>query len=196
MWDEVFGQEEYVYGTEPNDFIRETIKEKSSGKVACLAEGEGRNAVYLASLGYDVTAFDSSAAGLAKCEKLAGTRGVNVTTVHADLATYNIKEDSWDGVAMVFGHFPPSVRKTVIESAVKGLRKGGFFVMEGYSKEQLQYGTGGPPVAEMLYSLEELHDDFAGRLDLKIAHKIVRLVREGGKHNGEASVIQIYGLKI
>jgi len=195
MWDEVYGQEEYVYGKEPNQFIKQSLNSKGTGRVVCLAEGEGRNAVYLAGHGYEVTAVDSSAIGAAKCKALAEERGVNVKTVIADLADYQHDPESLDGVLMVFGHFPRPLRQHILTEAVKGLKKGGFLAMEVYSKEQLKYGTGGPPVPEMLYSLDELQKDIGQYFDFEIFRQIEREVVEGTKHDGLASVIQVYGKK-
>lgn len=194
MWDERYGQPGYVYGTEPNDFLVEVAERIPAGPVLSLAEGEGRNAVFLASRGHDVLGVDSSRVGLQKAQALARERGVAVRTELADLAEYAIEPGAWAGIVSIFCHLPPAVRARVHAAAVAGLRPGGAFVLEAYRKEQLGRGTGGPPVLELLYDLDEVRAELAG-LELVHAEALVRDVREGGYHSGEGAVIQIVGIK-
>jgi SAM-dependent methyltransferase len=107
MWDQRYGGKEYAYGTEPNEFLVAMASRLPTGRVLCLGEGEGRNAVWLAGQGYDVTAVDASRVGLEKAQRLAVERGVTITTVHSDLAAYDIDSDTWDGILSVFCHLPP-----------------------------------------------------------------------------------------
>lgn len=193
MWDERYSKPEFAYGTEPNDFLRENAGRLPPGRVLCLAEGQGRNAVFLAGLGHEVTAVDGSAVGLARAQELAESRGVQVRTVQADLADYDLGT-GWDAIVTIFGHLPPDLRTDVFLRVVQALRPGGAFLMEAYSKAQLGRGTGGPPVADLLYDLEEVRRDLAG-LDLAIAVQVEREVHEGPHHSGLASTVQILGFR-
>ena len=192
MWDTRYRADEYVYGTEPNDFLRSVASMIPKGKVLCIAEGEGRNAVYLAQQGYDVTAVDSSSVGLAKAQRLAQTRSVKIETIVADLAEYQIEPHTWQGIVTIFGHLPPAIRADLHRRCVAGLVVGGAFILEAYSPRQLQYDTGGPPVAELLMELSELKHELAG-LHFHSAHEIEREVVEGRGHTGLGSVVQILG---
>jgi 2-polyprenyl-3-methyl-5-hydroxy-6-metoxy-1,4-benzoquinol methylase len=113
MWDQRYGGEEYAYGTAPNEFLVAMAPRLPMGRVLCLGEGEGRNAVWLAGRGYEVTAVDASRVGLEKAERLAAERGVTITTVHADLAKHDIDPDAWDGILSIFCHLPPALRADV-----------------------------------------------------------------------------------
>jgi len=193
-WDDRFGGTDYLYGTEPNEFLRDQAHRIPPGPVLCLGEGEGRNAVYLAALGHAVTAVDGSAVGLDKARRLAAERGVSIETRQADLAEFEIEPGAWAGVVNVFCHMPSSLRARVHAAAVAGLRPGGVFLLEGYTPEQLQYGTGGPKNTDMLWTPEDLRRDLDG-LRLELFEARVREVREGSKHTGAAAVLQIVGVK-
>lgn len=194
MWDERYASDEYAYGTEPNDFLAEVASALPLGRILCLAEGEGRNAVHLATLGYQVTAVDASAVGLAKAQQLAQQRGVAITTVVADLADFTIAAGQWDGIVSIFCHLPPDLRRQVHRSVVEGLRPGGVLVLEAYTPKQLDYNTGGPPVAEMTMSLEQLQSELEG-LAFCNARETVRPVIEGRYHHGDGAVVQLVAEK-
>lgn len=193
-WNERYREADFVYGTVPNDFLAEVVEQIPQGTVLSLAEGEGRNAVYLARLGYQVTGVDASEVGLAKASQLAAAAQVTITTVAADLQQYDIGVARWDGIIACFCHLPPGLRKQVHTAVVQGLKPGGVFVLEAYSKEQLAYGSGGPQSLEMLMDLDELKQELAG---LVFRHAVTREreVHEGIGHTGLASVIQIVGVK-
>ena len=193
-WDERYSEPGFAYGTAPNDFLVSVVDRIPHGKILSLAEGEGRNAVYLASLGYEVTGVDGSEVGLRKAEELATERGVAITTIHADLAHFRIEPEQWDGIIACFCHLPSAIRVPVHQAAVKGLKPRGVFVLEAFSKEQLGYGTGGPQSLDMLMSLDDLKRELAG-LELVHAVQLEREVREGSGHTGLASVIQLLGIK-
>jgi len=193
-WDERYSEPGFAYGTAPNEFLRSVVNRIPQGNILSLAEGEGRNAVYLASLGYQVTGVDGSQVGLHKAMELAAERGVAITTIHADLNEFEIEPEKWDGIITCYCHVPSAIRIPLHHAAVRGLKPGGVFVLEGFSKEQISYGTGGPQSLDMLYSLEELRVELAG-LELVHAVKLERDVREGRCHTGIASVVQILGIK-
>lgn len=189
-WDARYAAEGWAFGTEPNDFLAEVAARIPAGPVLCLAEGQGRNAVFLAARGHEVTAMDGSAVALAGAAELARSRGVELARVHADLAEFAIGEAGWSGIVSIFVHLPPGLRADVHRRVVAGLRPGGVFVLEAYRPEQLAYGTGGPPHAERLPTLAELRDELAG-LELEIGRELVRDVREGTLHGGPSAVVQV-----
>jgi len=194
MWDERYSADEYIYGTEPNEFLAGVTSQIPKGKVLCLAEGEGRNAVYLAGLGYDVTAVDASAVGLKKAQRLARERGVEINTVVSDLAEFEIAPDSWDGIVSIFCHVPPAIREPLHRKVVAGLRSGGVLVLEAYRPKQIEYGTGGPPVPELTMTLEGLRKELQG-LEFKHAEELDRDVTEGLYHTGIGAVVQLVAVK-
>ncbi|ABQ27561.1 class I SAM-dependent methyltransferase [Geotalea uraniireducens] len=193
-WDERYSEPGFTYGTAPNEFLVSIVDRIPQGKILSLAEGEGRNAVYLASLGYRVTGIDGSEVGLRKAVDLAMERGVAITTIHADLSEFVIKPGQWDGIIACYCHLHPAIRIPLHRAAVQGLAPGGVFVLEAFSKEQLAYGTGGPKSLDMLMSLDELERELAG-LEFVHAVQIERQVREGRGHTGPASVVQILAVK-
>ena len=184
------GTKGYVYGTAPNDFVAEVAAQIPSGPVLCLAEGEGRNAVYLASRGHAVTAVDQSEVALAKARKLAATRGVTIETVVADLAAYRITPGAWAGIVSIWAHLPPALRRTVHAQVVQGLRPGGVFVLEAYTPAQLAFDSGGPRDVESLMTATQLREELAGP-EFEILRELERDVREGTKHTGRGAVVQV-----
>jgi SAM-dependent methyltransferase len=194
MWDERFSEPGYAYGTDPNEFLVSVADRIPRGKVLCLAEGEGRNAVYLAGLGYEVTAVDTSTVGLEKAESLARERGVNIETVRADLADYPIEATAWQGIVSIFCHLPPVTRAALHERCLRGLAPGGVFILEGFTPRQLELGTGGPKSRELLMELDIVRQELPG-LRLEIGREIEREVVEGKYHTGTASVVQVLAVK-
>ena len=194
MWDERYSQPGYAYGTGPNDFLVSVADRIPRGPVLCLAEGEGRNAVYLAQQGHQVTAVDQSPVGLAKAHELAKSRGVSVETVPSDLAQYTIRPGAWAGIVLVWVHVPPELRRAVHAAAVAGLRPGGALVLEAYTPAQVGRGTGGPPTKDLLMDLATLREELAG-LDLEIGRELEREVQEGRFHQGRPAVVQVLGFK-
>lgn len=195
FWDTRYAAAGYAYGTAPNDFLAAEARHlPAGGAVLCLAEGEGRNAVWLAQQGFAVTAVDASPVGLEKARHLAEERGVALTTVCADLAAFAIAPGAWDGIVSIFCHLPPPLRVAVHRACVAGLAPGGVLLLEGYTPRQLDYKSGGPPQLELLYEPETLCEDFAG-LELSLLREVVREVREGNCHTGLGAVVQVVGIK-
>ncbi len=194
MWDERYDTEEYVYGTEPNEFLAGIVAELPRGRTLCIAEGEGRNAVFLAKHGHEVVAVDSSAVGLEKAGRLASERGVKIETVVVDLAYFDIEPDSWDAVVSIFAHVPADIRVPLHKKIVRGLRSGGMLVLEAYTPAQIKLGTGGPAVAEMTMSLDALQQELEG-LVLKHAVELERNIVEGRFHTGIGAVVQVIAVK-
>jgi len=193
-WNERYSEPGFAYGTAPNDFLASVVDRIPLGKILSLAEGEGRNAVYLASLGYEVTGVDDSEVGLRKAMALAKERGVAIATIHADLSEFEIGQQQWDGIIACYCHLPAAIRISVHRAAVRGLKPGGVFVLEAFSREQLAYGSGGPKSPDMLMSLAALKSELAG-LEFIHAVEMEREVLEGPCHTGMAAVVQIMGVK-
>jgi SAM-dependent methyltransferase len=190
FWDDRFGGDGYTYGQEPNTFLSAEAHRIPLGRVLCLAEGEGRNAVFLAGLGHDVTAVDFSAEGLRKAERLARERNVKLTTVHADLATYEIEDESFTGIVAIFMHLPMAVRKRVLGLVARALRPGGVFILEAYRPEQLAFGTGGPRDAALLPTLASLKEELSS-LTFEVGREVERDVHEGALHAGPSATVQV-----
>ncbi len=194
MWDDRYSEPGYAYGSEPNDFLVSVVERIPPGPVLCLAEGEGRNAVFLAGRGHAVTAVDASAIGLGKARSLAAERKVTIETVCSDLADYTITPDHWAGIVCIWCHLPGALRERVHRAAAAGLRSGGVIVLEAYTPAQLALGTGGPKVSELLYTRELLERDFEG-LEWIIARETEREIHEGKYHGGRSAVVQLVGRK-
>lgn len=195
-WDQRYSEPGFAYGTDPNDFLVQSIDYfPSEGKVLCLADGEGRNSVYLAQRGFEVTAVDSSTVGMQKTNRLAQEKGVEVHTIVADLADFSFLENHYDVIISIFCHLPPTLRKKVHKNVVSSLRQDGIFLLEGYTPKQLENNTGGPPVLELLMELKGVKKEIA---PLKILHAIEldRVIKEGSLHTGLGSVIQLIAKKI
>lgn len=190
-WDKRYAAAGYYYGTEPNDFLRENAAAiPAGGAVLCLGEGEGRNAVFLARLGYRVTALDQSAVGLEKAARLAAANGVGIETIAADLDGYRIGRERWDGIVSIWCHLPSALRAVIHRQIIAGLKPQGVFLMEAYTPDQIGHGTGGPQSVDLLPTLSELRLQLAG-LDLIHAMERERMVTEGSGHTGLSAVVQI-----
>lgn len=194
-WHTRFQAENYVYGKEPNVFLSEMHKKlQLNGDALAIAEGEGRNAVFLAEQGMNVTAWDYAESGLVKTKMLAGERGVKVHTKLVDLNEASWEKNRWDELVCVFGHFPMELRRKTLQAVKEAVKPGGYYLTEVYSHHQIPYNSGGPRDSSLLYKPEEFLQTFA---DWRITHffmgEIVR--HEGELHNGLAHVIQFVGQK-
>lgn len=194
MWDERYSAEEYAYGTTPNEFLVENVNWIPKGKVLSLAEGEGRNAVFLAKQGYTVTAVDASLVGLNKARTLAEENGVDIELIHADLGEYDLGENQWDGIVSIFCPLPSSVRKELYKKVLVGLKQSGVFLLEAYTPDQLKHGTGGGSSVDTMQSKESLRLELPG---LKFKHlvELERSVVEGIYHTGIGAVVQAIAVK-
>jgi SAM-dependent methyltransferase len=191
FWNQRYGKDEFAYGVEPNDFLVEFAPRlPTRGSVLCLADGEGRNGVWLAMQGHAVTSVDIAAEGMAKARRLAAAQGVDVVTRVADLASFDPGLARWDGIVSIFMHLPPKLRREVFARAVAALRPGGVVLFEAYGKGQLGRGTGGPPEADLLVDLDEVRQEFPGCRILHAFHGL-REVHEGRHHNGPGEVVQL-----
>lgn len=193
MWNQRYVADEFVYGTEPNSFLAQNAK-ILSGPVLSLAEGEGRNAVFLASLGLDVLGVDGSEVGLAKAQKLAAARGLVIRTEVADLATYEPRADSFGSVVSISAHLPSEIRKRLHRLVERSLKPGGIMLLEAYTKAQVTRNTGGPKDPDMLMARVDLEKEFPN-CETILSQEIEREVVEGKFHTGLASVVQFIARK-
>ncbi|MGH7103074.1 MAG: SAM-dependent methyltransferase [Acetobacteraceae bacterium] len=191
-WNARFGSEQYLFGTAPNAFLAAERNRLQPGWTALvLADGEGRNGVWLARLGLSVTTVDFSPVGIAKAEKLARDSGLTITTIEADLNHWDWPVENFDLVAGVFMQvFDPIDRDRVFARMKKALKPGGLILLQGYRPEQLAYGTGGPPTVENLYTEELLRQAFADFEILRLqSHDSV--IHEGSGHDGMSALIDL-----
>jgi 2-polyprenyl-3-methyl-5-hydroxy-6-metoxy-1,4-benzoquinol methylase len=195
-WNVRFQTENFIYGREPNVFLKESQMKLSltTGRVLAIAEGEGRNAVFLAEQGMKVTTWDYAESGLEKTRKLAKEKGVEVKTELVDLNNAPWKENHWDELVCIFGHFPKDLRDKTLHKVKQAVKPGGYFITEVYSAYQLPYQSGGPRDQSLLYSPEEFLHAFS---DWRIVHFFMgEVVRDEGEgHKGLSHVIQFVGQK-
>ncbi|MCA9022671.1 MAG: class I SAM-dependent methyltransferase [Planctomycetaceae bacterium] len=194
MWDEKYRAAHYIYGEEPNTFLQEHVDCLPQGRILCLAEGEGRNAVFLARQGYQVTAVDASEVGLQKALRLAEKQQTSIEIVHADLATFEPGENQWDGIVSIFCHVPQEIRKRIHGKIGTALKAGGVFLLEAYTPQQLKYGTGGPPDVESMMSKSLLLEEVPGVVFSHL-EELEREIIEGSNHTGVGAVVQAIGRK-
>ena len=192
-WDARYASQDYFYGTAPNDFLAAHAG-MIDGPVLSLAEGEGRNAVFLARRGLQVRGVDSSAVGLAKAQRLAAEHGVAIDTTVADLAGYLPERGHYAAVVSVFAHLPSAVRAQLYPRVEQALRPGGLVLLEAYAEGQLARDTGGPKDLDMLMSVDKLRTAFPS-LEPLLLREVERDVHEGCGHTGRAQVVQFIGRK-
>lgn len=196
MWDERFSGEDYFYGTEPAGFVAAQAWRLAQGaQVLSVAEGEGRNAVWLAAQGLCVHALDGSAPALAKAQRLAAARGVSLTTEQADLARFIWPVAAYDAVFGVFIQFaPPALRRAIFRGMAQALKPGGLLFLHGFSVRQLVHASGGPKVAEQLWTLDLLRAAFPG-WDIRHQGDYDAVLAEGPGHSGPAALIDLVARK-
>ena len=196
FWDVRYSSEEYVYGREPNQFFKEQIdKIAVPGKLLLPGEGEGRNAVYAAKLGWQVDAFDQSIKAQEKALKLAEKYKVNINYSVTDLSSFSPDKNIYKAAAVIFVHLSPVERVELHKKLISSLTRGGIIILELFSKNQLGKESGGPQDISMLSSVEEIHNDFKDLKILLLEEKNLYL-NEGDKHSGEASVVRFVGEKL
>ena len=193
-WDQRFAGEEFVYGKQPNDFLRQQAAGLAAGQALCLAEGEGRNAVFLAELGHQVCVQDISPIGLGKAKALAQQKGVSITTLCCDLAALDLEANSLDLIAAIWMQVEPELRARVFEQAMEALRPGGHLLIEAYRPKQLEFNSGGPTRRELFIETVQLQQELAS-LEPLILQEIERTITEGSAHQGRSAVVQFFGRK-
>jgi len=194
MWDERYAVAEFVYGKEPNTFLAEHYLKLPKGKVLSLAEGEGRNAVFLAAHGYEVTAVDASLVGLDKGRQLAHELGVHVEWIHADLNDFDLGLHQWDGIVSIFCPLPSSIRQKLYQKLPQALKPGGVFLLEAYTPDQVGRGTGGGNSLDVMQTVISLIAELPG-LTFNHLQELEREVIEGIYHTGNGCVVQAIAQK-
>jgi len=191
-WDARFAGDGYLFGTAPNEFLvrcRDVIPD--GARILCVADGEGRNGVWLAEQGFAVDAFDRSPVGVAKARRLAAERGVAVHYDVAGVEEWTWPADVYDVVAAIFIQFAePAVRRRLFADIARTLRPGGVLLLEGYSLGQLAHGTGGPRVPDQLYTEDQLRDELAA-FDVEMLLSYEADVDEGPAHSGRSALIDV-----
>jgi SAM-dependent methyltransferase len=193
-WDQRYSVKEYVYGETPNVFFKNQLAKLSPGRILLPCEGEGRNGVYAATLGWSVEAFDGSELGKTKAIKLADSQNVNINYIIADASTILYPENSFDIVALIYAHFPALIRRQIHQKAMLWLKPGGRIILEAFNPDQLQNTSGGPKELSMLYTADMLKADFEG-LSTDILATLQIDLNEGKYHDGIADVIRYVGIK-
>ena len=196
MWDERYSEMEYAYGEMPNDWLVECAKNLApNSNVLCIADGQGRNGVYLATLGHNVTTMDGSSVAIECSKKFADKNNVKIEAIHADLNDFDMGENKWDAIVSIFVHLDPEMRKTIHANIVKGLKKGGQIILEAYYPEHLKMaGIGGPKDVNLLFTPDMLKEDFEG-FEFHFNTHIIRDIQEGKLHEGVSSVVQLHATK-
>ena len=193
-WDERYAREEYIYGIEPNTYLKEKLSAIKPGKILFPAEGEGRNAVYAASLGWETDAFDLSIEGQKKALKLSMQKGVNINYFLQSLNDWEPEPEQYDCIALIFVHIPENMRKKVHQAAITALKPGGMVILEAFTINQLERTSGGPKIAELLFTADQIGDDFKNLQTIEIQETQI-LLDEGPFHYGLVDIIQYCGIK-
>jgi SAM-dependent methyltransferase len=194
-WDERYSKDGWAFGVDPNGFLRQEAHQIPLGRVLCLGEGEGRNAVFLAKEGFEVVGVDQSPVGMEKAQALAREEEVSIETVVSSIEEFDLQEGEWEGIVSIFFHLPPEARRRIHRAVVKGLKRKGVFILEAFTPKQFGRDTGGPPHADRMMTLEVLRGELEG-LELVVARECERDVQEGRMHTGLASVVQVVGVRV
>lgn len=194
FWDDKYSSCDCVYGVEPNVFFKRELETLKPGRILLTGEGEGRNAVFAASLGWEVDAVDFSKTARQKALEFAGKKSVTINYEVADLSKYNLKTNYYDVIALIFNHLNPDTRKRIHSSVFKSLKLKGRIILEAFEKEQLGKSSGGPQNIDMLYSFDELAEDFEKLTIITLEKKILTL-SESKHHSGEAVVVRVVAVK-
>ena len=198
-WNNRYSNEEFAYGEEPNNYLKEQIEKLNPGTILFPAEGEGRNAIYAAKLGWKVAAFDISEEGKNKALKLAEANDVSIDYQVGELESLNYQTEQFDAIALIYAHFPAEIKSSLHKILETYLRKDGVIIFEAFSKKHLEYlaindKVGGPKDIESLFSVGEIQADFFNYEIIELVEKEIEL-NEGLFHNGKGSVIRFVGRK-
>ena len=198
-WNERYSDEAFAYGEEPNQYLKEELEKIPAGRILFPAEGEGRNAVFAAQLGWDVTAFDISQEGKNKANVLAEKRSVSIDYQVGPLEQLNFETAQFDAIALIYAHFPAKIKSAYHQKLNNLLKKGGTIIFESFSKKHLAYvladeKVGGPKDIDSLFSIDEIKADFPNYTIIELVEKDIEL-SEGLYHNGTGSVIRFVGVK-
>lgn len=198
-WNDRYRQDEYAFGLEPNNYLKEQLQKLRVGSILFPAEGEGRNAVFAAQLGWTVSAFDISSEGKNKAIKLAENNAVTIDYQVGELPDLNYQSEQFTAVALIYAHFPADIKSRYHKLLDKYLRKGGVVIVEAFSKKHLDYvsdnpGVGGPKDMASLFSIDEIKSDFENYEIIELEEMEIEL-NEGLYHRGKGSVVRFTGRK-
>ena len=198
-WNERYSKDEFAFGKQPNNYLKEQLEKLNVGTILFPAEGEGRNAVFAANLGWTVSAFDISMEGKKKADRLAEINNVTIDYQVGDLQEISFDTKQFDVIALIYAHFPANIKSLYHKTLDKYLRNGGVVIFEAFSKRHIDYvskneNVGGPRDLESLFSIEEIKSDFANYDIIELEEKENEL-SEGLYHNGTGSVIRFVGQK-
>jgi hypothetical protein len=194
FWDQRYAEPGYKYGTLPNAFLRECAKRLPPvSRILVPGDGEGRNGVWLAEQGHGVLSVDNSHVGLKKAGELASSRGVSLQTRLVDLANWQPPASSFDALVLIYTHLPSAIRQRAHRALANSLEPGGWIFLEAFHPAQLNYHSGGPKDVDMLYSPEQLNEDFAGLAKAELAWHGEIVLSEGPGHQGAAHVTRWVG---
>ena len=198
-WNDRYSTDEFAYGEQPNNYLKEQLMQLETGTILFPAEGEGRNAVFAAKLGWKVSAFDISIEGKNKALQLAENNNVSIDYQVGELQGLDYKAEQFDAIALIYAHFPSAIKSSYHKTLSNYLRKGGLLIFEAFSKQHLDYlakneKVGGPKEIDMLFSIEEIRADFENYEIIVLEEKEIEL-NEGLFHNGLGSVIRCVGRK-
>jgi SAM-dependent methyltransferase len=194
FWDDRFSAEEYIYGKEANEFFKSQISNLQPGKLLLPCEGEGRNAVFAARLNWVVDAFDQSEKGKEKCLALADQYNVTVNYTNADALQIELEENKYDMIALIYAHFPSTIRRQIHQKCSKALKPGGLLLLESFNPLQLNNESGGPKDVDMLYTVALLESDF-DNVTINYLEELKIELAEGKHHSGKGDVIRLLATK-
>jgi cyclopropane fatty-acyl-phospholipid synthase-like methyltransferase len=194
FWEKRYQYNAYAYGEEPNLFFKEQLDQLQPGKLLLPFEGEGRNAVYAASKGWEVIAFDFSEAGKKKALQLANKHGVNIDYCVSSWEAFDFQAKTYNVIALIYAHLPEEKRRLLHAKAAESLKEGGTLLLEAFTKKQLGNSSGGPQQLEALFDTDGLKKDFSDMRILSLKEETIQL-NEGEFHNGKAEVIRLVAKK-
>lgn len=198
-WNDRYSADEFAYGEQPNNYLREQLEKGNPGTILFPAEGEGRNAIFAAKLGWTVSAFDISIEGKNKALRLAESNNVTIDYQVGELQTLNYTSEQFDAIALIYAHFPGDIKSSYHKTLSTFLRKDGLIIFEAFSKKHIEYNSknekiGGPKELDMLFSIEEIQSDFPDYEIIELVEQEIEL-NEGLFHNGKGSAIRFVGRK-
>ena len=199
IWDDRYQESGYAYGDQPNEYLKEQLKKFEPKQILFPAEGEGRNAVFAATLGWQTYAFDISEAGRKKAIALAEKQNVKIDYQVGELSSLKYKDEAFDAIGLIYAHFPADVRVDILATLSRLLKKNGIIIFEAFSKSHLEYvnkdaNVGGPKDINMLFSIDEIKSYFNDYSIIELVEQEIEL-KEGHYHNGIGSVIRFVGRK-
>jgi SAM-dependent methyltransferase len=199
FWNERYSAKEYAYGELPNEYLVDKLSALDAGKILFAADGEGRNGVFAAKLGWDVTSFDISESGKMKAEILAEKNKVSIKYDIADLESIQYPIEKFNAIGLIYAHFHENKRRSYHQKLDRLLQPGGYLILEAFSKNHIDYNrindkVGGPKDVDMLYSIDEIQHDFPNYTILELKETEL-ILNEGEFHRGKGSVIRFFGRK-